>query len=1059
MKKKISINLISVIILVVAIVTGIIIHASNSVKNSVVTKTGLESRTYMAEGDEVATQWDDLSKNKGNMAIYGARWNNERTGLAFDGVDDYVKLGKYTNQTFTNEVTFETNKLDGTQNVLSNINNGGFAILVRNGQIRALISTGTDRVKVLYYNGVIVNTKYTVQVVKDDTEVKMYVNGQLADSVEASMRTVNNEMMIGAKPLGDEAETNFFSGVVYAVRLYDRALTEQELNTNYALVDDLYNSPVSGQVAEDITGYADDALVQLDGRKTERTKVMDLSLRTFVTKINDNEIDQTREPVATVENNSFVYKHRKDSISVFAGDKITLKIRVYNEGEYDGNAEKINVWLPEYLKLAENNDDSYESPNEMYQWEYENDNLITTTYLSNDPRTDKWGNVIEKDNTIQKYGSFIDSKDIELELEVKSGVALNGEQRQCVLAEIAKTTFVEEDSTSNSINNVTTEDLKTYKQMEAESSDENSYIIGYEDDDDFEAVTVYKELDAQIELNKIGMSSNENIGGGQIRVTKLDEDRRTLKVLNKATSEEMTADTEGYINVPEEGLILSISPMAKGDSAKILIEEKTAPDGYKKVLENVTIEITVGADGNPVGKVLSVIEKAYDDNGNETTKTVNGSVHDLATFNNEDENGVATASPEDNNLSLKYKIGLDGEWQDYTGEFEVEENCTIYAQSSDSRCTSATTIHPITNIDKVLPEVDEISVTDRQTWADLGVLENPITAVLTDNASGISGYQVTSTNVEPTRWKSGNKKLSQNINITGIKEGGTYYLWVKDVAGNVNSEVFEVPEAPEIYVAEIVEYDNNPSLVGTQYTTLREAIEMIAANDKAEIKILVNIPNEANTIDQNKDITIDLNAKTIDCLNERDVKGENDTTGKPVFTVDSKLTIVDRNYVELTTGTVRCADEQAVVVNQGGELSLGINDRVVKDREPKLIGDEYGIDNKGILNFYDGIVIAKTAISTNSTPNTPEDYVVSIAEETDVLQNATVKQVTNIEARIGRKTYRLLEEAIEEANTVYGTDGSQVEITIVKDLYKENTEMYMHLQQVLKDQLLLIEEN
>ena len=56
------------------------------------------------------------------------------------------------------------------------------------------------------------------------------------------------------------------------------------------------------------------------------------------------------------------------------------------------------------------------------------------------------------------------------------------------------------------------------------------------------------------------------------------------------------------------------------------------------------------------------------------------------------------------------------------------------------------------------------------------------------------------------------------------------------------------------------------SLVGTQYTTLREAIEMIAANDKAEIKILVNIPNEANTIDQNKDITIDLNAKTIDCL-------------------------------------------------------------------------------------------------------------------------------------------------------------------------------------------------
>ena len=74
MKKKVSIKLISVIILVVAIVAGIIIHASNSVKDSVERKTELQTRNYMSGVDEVEDQgegedeeepaitWDDLSQ-------------------------------------------------------------------------------------------------------------------------------------------------------------------------------------------------------------------------------------------------------------------------------------------------------------------------------------------------------------------------------------------------------------------------------------------------------------------------------------------------------------------------------------------------------------------------------------------------------------------------------------------------------------------------------------------------------------------------------------------------------------------------------------------------------------------------------------------------------------------------------------------------------------------------------------------------------------------------------------------------------------------------------------
>ena len=61
--------------------------------------------------------------------------------------------------------------LETLTTLLVYIDNGGFAILVRNGQIRTLISNGVNRVTVLYYNGVTVNTKYTVTYKKEDGTV------------------------------------------------------------------------------------------------------------------------------------------------------------------------------------------------------------------------------------------------------------------------------------------------------------------------------------------------------------------------------------------------------------------------------------------------------------------------------------------------------------------------------------------------------------------------------------------------------------------------------------------------------------------------------------------------------------------------------------------------------------------------------------------------------------------------------------------------------------------------------------------------------------------------
>ena len=53
---------------------------------------------------------------------------------------------------------------------------------------------------------------------------------------------------------------------------------------------------------------------------------------------------------------------------------------------------------------------------------------------------------------------------------------------------------------------------------------------------------------------------------------------------------------------------------------------------------------------------------------------------------------------------------------------------------------------------------------------------------------GIVGYQITTTNVEPTKWNNINKNAVINEEFHGVSKKGTYYVWVIDVGGNVASK-------------------------------------------------------------------------------------------------------------------------------------------------------------------------------------------------------------------------------------------------------------------------------
>lgn len=89
-------------------------------------------------------------------------------------------------------------------------------------------------------------------------------------------------------------------------------------------------------------------------------KSFDLSLQKFITKINKNAPEQSREPkvdVSKLKNETSTdgtYTTVKTPITVKKGDIVTYTLRIYNEGEIAGYAEEVSDYLPEGLGFLVN---------------------------------------------------------------------------------------------------------------------------------------------------------------------------------------------------------------------------------------------------------------------------------------------------------------------------------------------------------------------------------------------------------------------------------------------------------------------------------------------------------------------------------------------------------------------------------------------------------------------------------------------------------------------------------------------------------------------------------
>ena len=98
------------------------------------------------------------------------------------------------------------------------------------------------------------------------------------------------------------------------------------------------------------------------------------------------------------------------------------------------------------------------------------------------------------------------------------------------------------------------------------------------------------------------------------------------------------------------------------------------------------------------------------------------------------------------------------------------------------------TVKARVRIDAAKPKVVSVSIDNAEGFAR----EKIISAKLTDLGSGIAAYMINTSSSAPSAGASGWTTISNNpkeymVSNYNVLENGTYYVWVKDVAGNINA--------------------------------------------------------------------------------------------------------------------------------------------------------------------------------------------------------------------------------------------------------------------------------
>ena len=593
-------------------------------------------------------------------------------------------------------------------------------------------------------------------------------------------------------------------------------------------------------------------------------------------------------------------------------------------------------------------------------------------------------------------------------------------------------------------------------------------------DEGIDNITAYVDennnpTDALLVFENINYLSKLNVSGNTYTFS--TDDNITLTYSNPRTHEEITP-SDNKITIGEDGLALLVNNLEKGNVYTINVTADTHKKGYSAGFKKAVIKLDY------TGILTASLDKLYDENNNQISLDDNDKL--ILVYSTENEKIRLRANPDTTILYYFSRTELSDEelnnvnWTEYNKEtyLFIDKNGYLYSKArfkTEGYSNIAKLV--INNIDKLNPvlTVNSKELSNNNTEVVINYTVDDHEADQDNGKSGLKAYYFSD---------SIDNDESRYINVTDgvtttatVNENGTYYVHAIDNAGNIVAYPIEVDNIPEAPAEDVLLVLSSPKaeLVGktyTSFTSMKNAFASsgITSNDEVVVQVIKNIKRQKYNV-ENVNLILDLNGYEVsNNTNDPTITVSN---GATLTLLDNKYTIsnyfdyehpennpegvvlenIDYSAIEHGSnyGAIK-NDNNAILVQSGGHLVLGeetspdpAHIEYPDHNAPYIFGQSVGIVNNGEFDYFDGKIKGELTID-GDYDETPRLYGPNVVldDGTDYTV-MTLEILTNIEARIGRTTYTLLENAIDAANNYIGTSNDQIKIYVLKDIVKDFT--------------------